>query len=339
MKCTKKVLILTLSTIMWITHVKSQNIIVDKVLKKIEFESHTIVRNDIPIDFLIHKSKNKRPSKLVVYLQGTTPVPEPFFEINKTETGISLKQYFSSDYQLLDDDYIFVIIGLTGVPLIKFNNKVDLEVYHKYNSLNHRVFLANEVINHLYENLFELDKIIVYGHSEGAPVAAKLATLNSAITHLGFWGGNALPDFFDFILFERKDNLLNGISDSITEQKISKHLRLFKTIIKDSLNTIPDNSSEISEYTNKRWASYAEPPINDLLKLEIPIYVQTATQDESAPIESNYLIPLEFLRLGKTNLSFNVCIGCNHGFVHKESNIDYWNQIFIDFIQWTENVN
>mgnify|MGYP000333017297 FL=1 len=47
-----------------------------------------------------------------------------------------------------------------------------------------------------------MNKVIVYGHSEGAFVAPKLATVNKRITHLGVWGGSALPDFFDFILFD-----------------------------------------------------------------------------------------------------------------------------------------
>lgn len=94
--------------------------------------------------------------------------------------------------------------------------------------------------------------------------------------------------------------------------------------------------SHHASYTQSWW-SYSEPPINNLLRLEIPIYVQVATNDESAPIESSYLIPLEFARLGKTNLVYKVCVGCDHGFNLKteDGNIKRtWKEIFKEFIEW-----
>ena len=192
------------------------------------------------------------------------------------------------------------------------------------------------MINYIYAHLFAPKKIIVYGHSEGAPVAAKLGTVNRRITHLGFWGGNALPDFFDFILFDRKENIRQQQSDSVTARNIEAYIQLFREIAADTANTQPSNTNEITEYTHKRWWSYAEPPINHLLRIEQPLYIQAASEDENAPIESNYLIPLEFIRLRKTNLTFRVCVGCDHGFVLTQTGEDLWPVIFRDFISWTE---
>jgi len=70
--------------------------------------------------------------------------------------------------------------------------------------------------------------------------------------------------------------------------------------------------------------------------------VQVAGRDESAPIESTYLIPLEFARLGKTNLRYEICYECDHGFAIEKKdgeNEERWAQIFDNFIKWTESDN
>jgi pimeloyl-ACP methyl ester carboxylesterase len=305
-------------------------------LKRFGFSEYKIMEKQDTIWFYLNQKKNSKPDKLVVYLQGTTPFPESFFNVFKKEEGYAYTQNFPSDYELLNEKYAFVVIGLPGVPAVNGKENTDIQKYHSLNSLQYRVHSADTVIDFIDAHLYNLQKIIIYGHSEGAPVAAKLGTINSKITHIGFWGGNALPDFFDFILFDRKGNIKEQQSDSTTAANIDAYINLFREIANDSLNTVPANTNEITEYTNKRWWSYAEPPINNLLKIEIPIYVQAATEDENAPIESNYLIPLEFIRLGKKNLTFRVCISCDHGFVNRMTHEDLWPEIFKNFIQWTE---
>lgn len=307
----------------------------EKVLDRFGFKEYSIPLEKDTIFYYVHQKENAKPNKAVIYLQGTTPIPEPFFEVEQTKNGYKYFQYFSSDYNLLNEEYIYVIISLPGTPAVKRYKDLDLEKYNNLNSLNYRVFSADTVINHITEHLIEPNKIIVYGHSEGAFVAPKLATVNKKITHLGVWGGSALPDFFDFILFDRKANLQGEQSDSLTQENINQTIKLFHDIAKDSLNTIPSNKNELTEYTNKRWWSYAEPTINHLIKIDIPIYIQLGTEDESSPIESNYLIPLEFARLGKENLSFNVCVGCDHGFINVNTGKDYWQEVFKNFIEWT----
>ena len=92
-------------------------------------------------------------------------------------------------------------------------------------------------------------------------------------------------------------------------------------------------------YTNQRWMSYSEPPLYHLLSIDIPVFMQVATDDESAPIDSTYIVPLEFSRLGKSNLSYRVCYGCDHGFrVTSETGeeIGKWPEIFGDMLKWLD---
>ena len=182
----------------------------------------------------------------------------------------------------------------------------------------------------------DLNKLIVYGHSEGAPVAAKLGTVNNKITHIGFWAGNALPDFFDFALFNTK--ALNA-GKMTTDKAFSNIDTLINTFKRIADNPADISYSESDDYTNKRWWSYAEPPINNLIKIDVPVFVQVAGNDESAPFESTFLIPLEFTRMKKTNLTYKICIECNHGFeIIKENGEteDKWSEIFQNFMNWTE---
>lgn len=312
----------------------------NRFLTKFNFKEYKIAYKKDTIVFYLHKKKNSTPNKLVIYLQGTTPVPEPFFKVEKTEKGYAYETYFPTDYEFLNENYVYVIISYVGISAFKNDGLSDLKTYHEKNSLDYRVNQVNKVINYIHRKVIKkLSKTIVYGHSEGAPVAAKLGTINNKITHIGFWGGTAMADFYDFILLESKKYYANETTHSQKTKKINSIIEDFNAISIDNQNTNPLNINEITEYTNKRWWSYAEPPLYHLLKIKIPIFVQVATEDNSSPIESSYLIPLEFIRMGKKNLSFNVCENCDHGFVQLENGIetDKWSEIFVRFINWTEN--
>lgn len=295
------------------------------------FEQQLIEVNGEEIVFYSYQKGNQLKTKLIVYLQGSDPSPQFSYRIKDNE--IQKLCWLNGEFKSISEEYQYVVIEKTGFEqLINEDEIPKPEVYQENNSLENRVSRAHAVIEHLTANN-NFDKVIVYGHSEGAPVGAKLATVNNKITHLGFWAGNALPDFYDFILENRIEYHKGSISDSTAQSRIRKNIAGFNEIAKDSLNT------EGNGYTNLRWWSYSEPPINNLLKIKIPIYVQVASLDKSAPIESSYLIPLEFVRLKKTNLTFNVCIGCDHGFslTKEDGKVERkWKEIFENFINWTE---
>ena len=174
------------------------------VLDKFGFTAHQIVHGIDTIDFYLHQKSGKKPNKLVLYLQGTAP--DPLFNIEKQKKTYQSYRWLPGDYKLLDDSYAYAVIAKKGIPgIFEIGTERNVRQYQTFNSLDNRVVRADAVINHLATvQMPELDKIIVYGHSEGAPVAAKLGTLNDKITHIGFWAGNALPDFYDFVLFNFK---------------------------------------------------------------------------------------------------------------------------------------
>ncbi len=302
----------------------------DVVLKKFGFEEFFITIEGDTTFFYYHQIPNSNPTLLVLHLQGTSP--DPLFSVEKEKNKFSTYRWFPGDYKLLDEEYGYVIIAKSGIPPIRRKESVNYGKYHQLNSLDHRVKQADTVINFLAKKVIkDVERIIVYGHSEGAPVAAKLGTVNNDITHLGFWAGNALPDFYDFALFTSKAVTQKNISTIEAKENIEQLITEFELISKNRNST---DAKFKDDYSDKRWWSYSEPPINNLLKIDIPIFVQVAGKDESAPIESTYLIPLEFIRLGKENLTYEICAECDHGFVVGEK--DIWSEIFLNFISWTD---
>lgn len=304
------------------------------VLNKFNFSEYSIIKDKDTIFFYVHKKENSKPTKLVLYLQGSSP--DPLFTVENNNGQYSIYRWFPGDYKFLDDNYYYAVIGKTGIPAISYGDLSDYSKYHQSNSLQNRVHQADLVINYVVKNLIKgPNKIIVYGHSEGAPVAAKLGTINKKITHLGFWAGNALPDYFDFLLQNSKANWTKERSDSDTYKNIKEILLSFQNMTQ---NKNDFSAKGKNDYSAKRWWSYAEPPINNLLKIDFPIFVQVARKDESAPVESTFIIPLEFTRLGKTNLRYEVCMECDHGFEIERENGEQegkWDSIFQEFIRWT----
>lgn len=304
----------------------------DELVNYFGFVQNSIVVDKENIIYYSYTKGEKKKENLIIYLQGSDPSPQFSYSIRGSE--IKRFCWLHGEFKDIPENYLFVVIEKIGFgDLINEDSIPKPRIYQEKNSLDHRVFRVSSVINKLSsETTFK--KIIVYGHSEGAPVGAKLATVNKKVTHLGFWAGNALPDFYDFALESRKEYYKGNITVEDSQKQIDELISSFKNeIATDSLNT------EGNGYTKKRWWSYSEPPINHLLQLEIPVFVQVATNDESAPIESTYLIPLEFTRLGKTNLTYKVCVGCDHGFNSKDDDGNVkrnWKNIFKTFLEWAD---
>jgi hypothetical protein len=311
-----------------------------EIVRSKGFREYQLHLKDDWITFYVHAPENAPCRNLVLFLSGSTP--DPSFSYEKKDGKLLSYYWGHTDFKLLPPDYAYVIIAKRGREGAVNEAAPDAQrtpaIYREKNSLDYRVWQANEVINYCWKRLLKNpQKVIVYGHSEGAPVAAKLGTVNRHITHLGFWCGNALPDYFEFILMRRKELLAGKIGEAETQQKIDALLADYQEIFKAPNDTQGHNGS--SYYTKKRWSSYAEPPIHHLLKLNIPLYVQVATRDDNAPIETTYIIPLEFTRLGKANLTYKVGVGWDHSLNELDTSgnkISHWNDAFQAFFQWTQ---
>jgi hypothetical protein len=210
---------------------------IDDALNTFGFKEESIISNSDTITYYL-KNYTTKPNNLVVFIQGTDPHPVFFYQTKKDGTT-SLIKGFNDDYKTLDSTYAYAIIAKPGLAGIrKKENFSAPEKYHKNNYKEYRVNQIHLAIEDIKKrHLNKPKKIIVYGHSEGAQIGAALATVNKSITHLGFWSGNVLNNFYEFALFERIAALKKQQTDSAAHTNITGLIHWYQEILKNPQST------------------------------------------------------------------------------------------------------
>lgn len=305
---------------------------IDDALEEFQFIQEQLIHGDDTITYYLN-GLGEKPRNLVVFIQGTDA--NPLFSYTVKEGKTTYYRWFGDDYKHLDSTYAYAIVPKPGMAGLYNDNEIVVpKSYYENNYLDYRVNQLDLSINHIAEkHLSNPEKVIVYGHSEGAAVGAALATVNKKITHLGFWSGNVLHNFYEFSLFNRIEAQQGQLSDAEAHQNILGILEWYRSVVENPNSTAIDHFG----FTNKRWSSYEIAPLDYLLQLDIPIYALFGTEDESTPIETAYLLPVKFIENRKENLTFEVCIGCNHSYEEQiEGEVkSHWAEQFINFIAWT----
>lgn len=109
---------------------------------------------------------------------------------------------------------------------------------------------------------------------------------------------------------KREANLLGQLSDEEAQTQIEVLCDRWRNIHAD-----PENLETGRGDSNKTWASFPESTVDELLSLDIPIFVSYSTRD----IVSHYcdLVSLHFIEAGKDNLTLKVYPGYDHRFYRK----------------------
>lgn len=128
--------------------------------------------------------------------------------------------------------------------------------------------------------------IVLMGASEGAIVAAKIASVNARITHLALIGGGGSTVREYLQLLSRKSRRLRAPKEK------------FAAIAAD-----PDNITKSAwGHSYKYWSSLLDVNIGDLLlSLDIPIMMAMGEQDKNVPIETAYALEQRFAERNKQN--------------------------------------
>jgi len=184
------------------------------------------------------------------------------------------------------------------------------------------------------------DKIIAVGISEGGRVIPPLAIENNNITHAVCMVSGGLNQFYSSIINNRIDAAKGEISHKQAQANIDSLFRVYEDIYK-----YPD-SIDKSWYghTYKRWASFCtDIPLEHLVKLTIPIFVLCGSTDRNTPILQVDYIKLEFLKLKKTNLTYQVMPGVDHFLYEvivedgKEKGISHRDEAFNFVVDWIDS--
>jgi esterase/lipase/ribosomal protein L19 len=303
------------------------------------YKHFSIYKNKDTINYHIYSKEDfDKLDGFVLYIQGSGAAP--FFTIRKEGDAEWVSRSVPNfDFVRFSKKIAFVVISKKCIPFSVTNKEFKIpNCFYEYESLDYRVWQADEAIKNITNRqIRKSKKVIVIGHSEGSDVVAKLGTKNKSITHIGYWAGGGNSQYYDFALFIRKEVAKGNLS----EAEALKQLDSLATKLKE----IETNRNSITDFweghTFKRWTSFSEPPIENLLKIKVPIFVAVGAKDESVPIESSYLIQTEFIRHKKNNLTFRVYPDYDHSFQTvpvpgKEERTSHWKDIFDEFIKWTE---
>ncbi|MFV5692278.1 dienelactone hydrolase family protein [Flavobacterium sp. LT1R49] len=301
-----------------------------------KYQHYSIIKKKDTINFHLYSNdKIENTNSILLFLQGSGP--EPFMNIKKEGKMTYIKSHIPFDLEKIPKNFVFVVISKKGIPFSTINSEFKAtKLFYENESLEYRANQANEVLKYLIRNLVKKPKkIIAIGHSEGSDVAAKLGTINKDLTHIGFWSGDGNTQYYDFTLFIRKEIQKGTLTENQGKVKMDSLLNQLKEIEADE-NSI---SKFWEGHTFRRWTKFSEAAIDNLLQIKIPIFVTACGKDESVPIESTYLIPIEFIRHKKNNLTFKVYPDYDHSFIIWQKNKPeyHWMDVFEEFMKWTND--
>ncbi|MFY0604403.1 MAG: dienelactone hydrolase family protein [Flavobacteriaceae bacterium] len=296
--------------------------------KKEGYTSYNIKQKNDTINFFLRSSKKIAPKHLFILIEGSAPMP-----INMKVNGICCSSYDIINSKLIPKDYAYVVIAKHGYSFYDEQNKIPKN-YWKKKTLDFRVHRVDEVIKYVKKNIFSPKNVVIVGISQGSDVVAKLGTINKDVTHIGFWAGGGYNPLTDFLIMARKDVYRGKITEDkatkITDSLLTQIDKMYKN---PSPNKFWDGNSYLS------YVSFSEAPIDNLLKIDIPIFVAIGTSDENVPVESAYIIPIEFMKHKKKNLTFKYYPKYDHGFVEIKSDslqIDRFDKVTKEFINWLQ---
>ena len=286
------------------------------------FDHYKIVDSKLTT-FEIHvtKSNNSIKKPLLIYIDGSGNFPLYF----KTKSG-KYSTSISLDIAKYSKDYFVVLISKPNTPFsdtLQYSPSgrkfyPENSSYKELYSLDWRAETASKAIDFLLKKLpIDRKKIIVMGYSEGAQVAPKVAVLNKKVTNIVCFVGNAQNQLYDFILETRLDAYRNNITHEQSQKIVDSLYNEFEKIYKNPKSIDREWFGE----TYLKWSSFTETsPLENMLKLKIPILYIAGGIDNNQTILNMDYAKLEFLRKGKNNLTYKVYPNCNHYFQESLAN-------------------
>ena len=291
--------------------------------------------------------KDKKP--ILLFRQGSLPIP--LFTINPVNNRPSLTELPITCYDH-ETDFHSIMIAKPGVPLIQNNAYLDTLFatrnhpkpsmypprYLGNNYLDYYVRQTNAVLRFVLQQPWADDKrVVLAGGSEGYHVAIKTASTNPQVTHLIAFSGFLDGRHQGIIREERTKGYTGEYTQQQAQQSVEGLHQEWLRICADSLNT----SAEMGD-PNRTTYSFSVDSRAYLLALGIPILILYGTADVAAT--SNDVLPLEFARRGKKNLTVKAYPDHDHTF-HKltydsqgKITEKVYNGVVVekDYFQWLE---
>ena len=301
------------------------------------------------IRFYVDTENIKKRAPLFIEVNGSGGLPLCIYIKGKGFSALS-NTFNAAVIAATKKNFHYIILGKPGTPFCDtINTNDDVKHYdqhaliqnYKYSkeytarlSLDWRVKATKRVLTYMLQhNFWDGTRIVAYGYSEGGQVAPALAVADKRVTHVVSVVGSGLNQFYDEIMAWRIKAAKGEITQQQAQDSIEAHLKEIKEIYRHPENT----TMEYAGHSYKRWASFGKnPPFEELRKLDIPIFMIAGTADSSSPVYGLDYVELDFIRLGKINLTYSPCVGCDHYLNSTENGkvINHGDDYLVKILKW-----
>lgn len=216
--------------------------------------------------------------------------------------------------RLVNDQYTILVMEKRGVEHLAGGSGDALSCskeYHRYATRPLRIEELLLLVGSAVEwKSVDSKRIVLFGHSEGTDVVSGAAArAGELISHVGFLAGGGPTQMFDFVLMVREK--FKGQAPEVVEKNVSTLMEMFRDVFRHPTST----EKMMFGHPYSRWAGFFKyAPVEDLLQVDVPLFVAHGSEDTSVPITSADFIEVEFIRHGKTNLTFRRYPGLDHSF-------------------------
>lgn len=269
------------------------------------------------IDVYVANVMLERTLPLLLFLDGSGPSALFTVRVN-AEGQKALYSTIPFDYLQLAERYHVAFVGKPGIAMVDTSDGPSPPVgpftgtYNDKLSAPWRTTAASAAIDLIMEHYpVDTQRVGVLGYSEGAQVAPRVAVSNGKVTHVMCFVGSGPNQLLDFILEQRMAADRGEIGHQEAQANIDSLFLAIESIYADPQNT----QAHWYGHSHLRWSSFTSPTTMEfLVQLNVPIYMAHGTADRNSSIFSSDAVRLEFLRLGKKNLTMRQYPGCDHSF-------------------------
>jgi len=293
-----------------------------------------------------NKEELKKKKPLFFFRQGSRP--EPLIEIYEG------KYYLRFPFKLksFTDEYHLVMVQKSGTRLVAdstymkaFNEGVKTadtrfftKEYLTNNNLDKATTQCNQVINYLVKQPWIDSKRIVFcGGSEGFTIGANLvANFNKYITHTILFSGHA-GRRFEYGIYQNRQAVRER---KMTAEEAQKEIEeLYKSW--EDICRYPKSIDKNYGDTYYAWHSFSTKNLDNLLKINTPLYITYGTDDNEIAVGLDFL-PLDFIEKGKKNLTLKAYVNCDHQFFELKKDtsgkvidrVYQGDKVSQDFMEW-----
>ena len=296
------------------------------------------------VHFIKISESGEKIKPTLIYLNGSQPVPLILVD---DERGPMVSFTGGFDYKEISRRYHIIMISKPCTPIIKNLNELNNagayppdiskpdefdERYLERNYLEYYVEETEAVIEFLKNQTWvDKDRIILFGFSQGAHIAAHVAMRSEDILALGHGGGNVMGRFSQVINDVQNLAKKGEISAEEAQDRTNYWYKFWRETSRDSLWRGGDPPHT--------WMSFSNQYIDKFVQIKIPIFIAYGTEDPGA--QQNVMLPIYFELAGKTNYVMRPFIGCDHGLTEILSDgSEKWHfgTLMDEFIQWCDDI-